>query len=137
MFNLTVVVPFPASALGGLDFHRSTGNSSAGDTVGGVVLARDQVHDDGERDLDKHGNTDGDKALAGIVKVLEAIDQATAVLRASRLHGNSVARVGVFLLQSGDVEKATVGGVEQRETDGEPNTHKPVHRVTGQDIGHQ
>ena len=132
-----MVLPFPTSTLSGLDFHRSTGNSSAGNTVRGVVLARDQVHDDSERDLDEHGNTDSDETLAGIVKLLEAIDQATAALRASRLHGNSVARVGVFLLQSGDIEKATVGGVEQRETDGKPNTHKPVHRITGQDIGHQ
>ena len=45
------LLPFPTLALCSLDFHGSTRNAGAWNAVGGVVLSRDEEHNDCKGDL--------------------------------------------------------------------------------------
>lgn len=81
--------------------------------------------------LSSHTESNGDENLGAVVETAETVDQATAALGLSGGFDEVLALGDVFLLELGDMEEASVGGVEQRNTAGNIGTHDPVLAVTG------
>jgi hypothetical protein len=96
-----------------------------------VILAGDNPHKDGEKDLEEHTGADEDEDPGVVGEVAEAVQQAFLVLGLGVRVEKGLAAVDVFLLEFGDVEESTVGSVEKRNAAWQPETHNPVFSITG------
>lgn len=128
-----VFLPFPPLTLGRLLGHLATVHLSAGDTPRAVPLARDEIVKNGEEDLNKHANSDGNQDLGRIVEATEPIDQACLGLRIWQSIDESVSMLSILALKFGDVEETGIRGVEKSDATREVGAHDPILGVSGQE----
>jgi hypothetical protein len=101
-----------------------------------VPLARNDIVEDCQEDLEEHSNAHSDEDLGRVVETAETIDQAG--LRPLIRHSvdEAVAVLSILALKLGDVEETSIGGVEKSDATGEIGPHDPILGVPRQKGAH-